>query len=98
MTHRGGREPVPLDGNAAAGVLADLFGRDVTEVALTCGGCRGVAPVGALVVYAHGMGTVVRCRACGRALLCVARVRGGYRFDAGGCASPPALASTPSGG
>ncbi|GJG86714.1 hypothetical protein tb265_18950 [Gemmatimonadetes bacterium T265] len=79
-----------LDGNAAAGVLADLFGREMTEARLTCGGCGAVAPVGALVVYAHGMGTVVRCRGCDRALLRVAQVRAGYRLDTSGCASPPA--------
>ena len=86
------REPVPLDGNAAAGVLADLFGREMTVVTVTCGGCRDSRPVGALVVYAHGMGTVVRCRGCGRALLRVGRVRDGYRLDASGCAEPPAPA------
>lgn len=78
-----------LDGNAAAGVLADVFGREMTQVSIACGRCRVVAPVGALVVYAHGMGTIVRCRACDRALLRVARVRAGYRLDASGCASPP---------
>lgn len=84
-----------LDGNAAAGVLADVFGREMTEVPITCGGCRRVAPVGALVVYVHGMGTIVRCRACDRALLRVARVRTGYRCDASGCASPPGAGGGP---
>lgn len=84
-----------LDGNAAAGVLADLFGREMTAVSVTCGACGRDAPVGALVVYLHGMGTIVRCRACDRALLRVARLRGGYRLDASGCASPPGAVTEP---
>ncbi len=77
---------MPFDGNAAAGVLADAFGREMTLAWVVCGACRSAGPLGGLAVYAHGMGTVVRCPECDRALLRVARVRGGYRVDAGGAA------------
>lgn len=78
---------MPLDGNAAAGLLADVFGHEMTRAWIVCGGCRAAAPLGTLAVYAHGMGTVVRCPGCDRALLRVARVRGGYRLDVRGAAA-----------
>lgn len=85
---------MPLDGNAAAGVLADVFGREMTTAWVVCGGCRGEGPVGTLAAYVHGMGTVVRCPWCDRALLRVARVRGGYRVDASGAAAVRAAAES----
>jgi Family of unknown function (DUF6510) len=62
-----------LDGNAAAGILSELFVPDLTAARATCAGCGTTRPVGALVVYAHGMGTVVRCPSCDAVVLCVTR-------------------------
>ena len=47
-----------LDGNAAAGILSELFVPDLTAARATCAGCGATRAVGALLVYAHGMGTV----------------------------------------
>ncbi|HYC31968.1 MAG TPA: DUF6510 family protein [Gemmatimonadales bacterium] len=62
-----------LDGNAAAGILSELFVPDVTTARATCDGCGSTRPIGALAVYAHGMGTVVRCPGCNAVVLCVTR-------------------------
>jgi hypothetical protein len=62
-----------LDGNAAAGILSELFVHDLTAARATCAGCGATGPVGALLVYAHGMGTVMRCPSCDGVVLCVTR-------------------------
>jgi hypothetical protein len=62
-----------LDGNAAAGILSELFLPDLTAARATCAGCGMTAAVGALIVYAHGMGTVMRCPGCSAVVLCVTR-------------------------
>jgi hypothetical protein len=62
-----------LDGNAAAGMLSELFVPELTAARATCNGCGSTAAVGALLVYAHGMGMVMRCPNCDGAILCVTR-------------------------
>ncbi len=66
-------EALRLDGNAAAGVLSELFIPDLTAARAMCSGCGKTRPVGALLVYAHGMGTVVRCPSCDAVVLRVGR-------------------------
>lgn len=70
-----------LDGNAAAGVLEQIFPFEMTTVEATCAGCGKVNVIGALVVYKHGMGTIVRCPSCDRALIRVTEVEGRYWLD-----------------
>jgi hypothetical protein len=60
-----------LDGNAAAGVLSDLFAFEPSRAEVVCGGCGAVAPIGRLAAYALEMGAVLRCRECDTALLCI---------------------------
>jgi hypothetical protein len=62
-----------LDGNAAAGIMSELFVPDLTAARATCAGCGANQVVGALLVYAHGMGTVMRCPSCDGVVLCVTR-------------------------
>src|SRR3954447_5185913 len=62
-----------LHGNAAAGILSEIFAPDLTAARATCARCGATRAVGALLVYAHGMGTVVRCPSCDAVVLCVAR-------------------------
>jgi hypothetical protein len=76
MDH-GSRESIAdalrLDGNAAAGIMSELFVPDLTAARATCAGCGANQAVGALLVYAHGMGTVMRCPSCDGVVLCVTR-------------------------
>lgn len=70
-----------LDGNAAAGLLTDVFAFDVTTAQAMCEGCGATAPVGSLPAYDIGLGVIVRCPGCDTALLRVSRLRGGYGID-----------------
>jgi hypothetical protein len=76
-----------VDGNAAAGILSELFVPDLTSARAKCGGCGTMRTIGALVVYAHGMGTVVRCPGCDRVVLRVARTPTQVWLDATGATS-----------
>jgi len=72
VDERGG-EAVRLDGNAAAGILSEVFVPDNTMARATCANCGTVRALGAMFVYAHGMGTVMRCPSCDAVVLRVAR-------------------------
>jgi ribosomal protein S27E len=67
-----------LDGNAAAGLLGEIFALELTAARSTCGSCGATTEVGSLIVYAHAPGLVVRCPGCDAVLLRV--VRGGGRI------------------
>jgi len=70
-----------LDGNAAAGTLQAIFPFDMTLVQATCTGCGTTNAIGALAVYMHGMGTIVRCPVCDTALIRVAQTKGRNFLD-----------------
>ena len=53
-----------LDANAVGGLLAALFGADVTGRPGECAHCRTVSMVGMMRAYTRGPGIVVRCPAC----------------------------------
>ena len=64
-----------LDGNAAAGVLAQIFALDITAAHSTCAGCGATRALGAALLYS-GAGYVLRCTDCGGALLRVVTAPG----------------------
>jgi len=68
-------EAARLDGNAAAGILSEVFVPEITTARATCANCGTIRALGALLVYAHGMGTVMRCPHCDAVVLRVARTR-----------------------
>ncbi|HLQ30338.1 MAG TPA: DUF6510 family protein [Ktedonobacteraceae bacterium] len=70
-----------LDGNAAAGTLQEIFPFDMTLVQATCTGCGTTNAIGALAVYMHGMGTVVRCPSCESVLIRVVHIKERYWLD-----------------
>jgi Family of unknown function (DUF6510) len=65
-----------LDGNRAAGLLREIFGREMTGVAATCASCGTVAPIGEGGLYTGGPGTVIRCRNCASVLVVITQIRG----------------------
>jgi Family of unknown function (DUF6510) len=65
-----------LDGNAAAGILRDVFGFEVTAAVGQCEHCGRRAPVAEAASYVRGPGVVLRCRTCTSVLLVIAEVRG----------------------
>jgi hypothetical protein len=56
-------EALRLDGNAAAGLLSEVFAAEVTMAVGTCDSCGSAEPVGAVHVYLAA-GTVLRCPHC----------------------------------
>lgn len=70
-----------LDGNAAAGILQAIFPFEMTLAQATCTGCGATNAIGATTAYMHGMGTIVRCPVCDKALIRVAQVKGRYLLD-----------------
>jgi hypothetical protein len=70
-----------LDGNAAAGMLNDLFVPDVTSARTTCANCEAVSALGALLVYGYAMGMVMRCPNCDAVVMRVARMRAHICLD-----------------
>jgi len=54
-----------LDGNAAAGALAELFVTEMTVAVTACATCGDTRPVGELRAYLRAPGIVLRCASCG---------------------------------
>jgi Family of unknown function (DUF6510) len=73
-----------LDGNAAGGLLNEIFPFEMTAAEATCEGCGTVRPIGELVLYRHGMGSILRCSDCDTVLIRITHVRGCYRLDLSG--------------
>ena len=73
-----------LDGNAAGGLLNEVFPFEMTAATTTCSGCGAITPVGELMLYALAMGAILRCADCDVALIRITRIRGWYRLDLSG--------------
>ena len=58
-----------VDGNAIGGLLAEVFGTEMTSAPTVCGNCGDARPVAELVVYLRAPGTIVRCRTCHNVLM-----------------------------
>ena len=76
-----------VDGNAIAGLLASVFGAEMTTATGTCGSCGAITMVAELPVYLTEIGTVVRCRSCYSVLMVFVSVRGTTCVDLMGLAS-----------
>lgn len=70
-----------LDGNAAAGLLREIFALEMTTAHCTCAECGAVWSVGALHLYGGGMGSVLRCASCEAVVLCIASGPAGYFIE-----------------
>jgi hypothetical protein len=62
-----------LDGNAAGGLLLELFGVDLTAAPCMCAGCGAREEIARLDVYIDCPGVVVRCRHCGQVMITIVR-------------------------
>ena len=77
-------DELKLDGNAAGGLLNEIFPFEMTAAEATCVGCGTMRPVGELILYLHGMGAILRCVGCDTALIRITHIRGYYRLDLSG--------------
>jgi hypothetical protein len=75
-----------LDGNAIAGELFDIFGREMTAATGTCAGCGSARPLGELAVYLQAPGMVARCPSCDNVMIVIVEIRGVRCIDLHGTA------------
>jgi hypothetical protein len=73
-----------LDGNAAAGILSEVFALEVTGARGRCDGCGNVAALGEARAFVDAPGVVIRCRACENVLLVLVRGNGRYCLGVNG--------------
>ena len=73
-----------LDGNAAGGLLNEIFPFEMTAAQATCAGCGTIRPIGELMLYGNLMGAILRCAGCDIALIRITHIRGFYRLDLSG--------------
>jgi len=70
-----------LDGNAAAGLLQELFAFEITAATAICDGCGRASPVGALLLYGQQLGAVLRCPGCDQVMMVVTRSHDEWWLD-----------------
>jgi hypothetical protein len=75
-----------LDGNAAAGLLREVFVEDVTSARGACKSCGQVGRIGASHAYMANLapGAVVRCTSCESVLVVLVEVGGRVRLGMSG--------------
>ena len=73
-----------LDGNAAAGLLRDVFGVEMTTALGECAHCGRRARLAETVSFLRGPGVVLRCRTCASIVVVVTEVRGTNCVDVSG--------------
>lgn len=65
-----------VDGNALAGALSLVFGRDVTAAETVCSECGDRHHMAATYVYLRCPGMVMRCPNCGATQIVLTEIRG----------------------
>ncbi len=70
-----------VDGNRAAGLLAQAFGRDVTDAAGVCSVCGHRHPMAESHVFDRAPGLVMRCPLCGNCELVIVELRDEVRVS-----------------
>ena len=70
-----------LDGNAAGGILREIFPFEMTMAEVTCTNCSATGLIGELAAYMHGMGTIIRCPRCDNVLIRIVHAKGSYWLD-----------------
>jgi len=82
-----GDEALRLDGNAAAGMLAEIFAVEITSAQVTCAHCGRTGSLGSLLMYGGQIGTILRCPTCDAIQLRIARIHEQYWMDLRGMAT-----------
>jgi hypothetical protein len=73
-----------LDGNAAAGLLQEIFAVEMTAIPAECASCGNQAEIGTLLAFTHGPGIVLRCSACESVVLRIVQTPDAIYLDARG--------------
>ena len=71
-----------LDGNAAAGILREVFVHEMTTARGACASCGAIAQIGSQHLYMFPLspGAVLRCTACQQVLMVLVHNRSRYRL------------------
>src|SRR5579863_6016729 len=71
-----------LDGNAAAGLLQDVFAHELTSARGACAACGTVGEIGGQHLYMAPLspGAVLRCSTCDNALMIIVHAGGRFRL------------------
>ncbi len=75
-----------LDGNAAGGLLHDVFAREMTVVPAQCAACGTESAMGALLAFTRAPGLVLRCPGCEGVVLRIVQSDDAIYLDARGAA------------
>ncbi len=75
-----------VDGSAVGGLLASVFGGEMTGNHGECAHCHTVSVVGTLRAYVRGPGVVLRGPACAEVVIRIVQTPRGTRVDARGAA------------
>jgi Family of unknown function (DUF6510) len=75
-----------LDGNAAAGLLREVFVHELTDARGACASCGAVGEIGAQHLYMspRSPGAVLRCSVCEGVLMVVVHAGGRFRVGVQG--------------
>ena len=76
-----------LDGNAAAGILYEIFGEEMTASPTECEHCGKEGELGSLLAFVSAPGYVLRCPACEQVILRVVQTTDYVYLDARGAVS-----------
>ncbi|MFN2131129.1 MAG: DUF6510 family protein [Anaerolineae bacterium] len=75
-----------LDGNAAAGILQEIFALEVTASSTECEHCGHEGQVGTLLAFVQSPGFVLRCPACEHIVMRIVETPDAIYLDARGAA------------
>ena len=72
-------DDLTLDGNAVGGLVAELFGEDLTGAMGRCPDCGTAGELATLRAYTNAPGVVLRCASCDSVQLVIVRTPRGLR-------------------
>lgn len=76
-----------LDGNAAAGILNEIFAIEMTACPVECASCGREGELGTLQAFMQAPGIVLRCPGCENIILRVVEMPDGFYLDLRGAAN-----------
>ncbi len=73
-----------LDANAAAGLLQEIFGTDMTAAPTECANCGQEGEIGTLLAFTQAPGVVLRCPSCENVVVRIVQTPDAFYIDARG--------------
>lgn len=75
-----------LDGNAAGGILNEVFALEMTASPVECAVCGRTGELGTLLAFTQTAGTVLRCPACANIIMRIVQLPEAIYLDLRGAA------------